>query len=126
MIKMAAYSFSAIRLLAIAFHRARALGVPWAELSWGGRYSGRLPVPMRVASVASAVVLILLALMVLVRAGVLLPRWHAQSQEMTWVVVACCGVAVLAHICTPSKRERVVWLPMVLILFLTSVLVARR
>ena len=126
MIEVAAYSFSAIALVAVAFHCALALGMPWAELSWGGRYTGRLPALMRVASVASALILILLALVVLVRAGLLLPRWHALSQKAIWGVVAYCGVAVLAHIFTPSKWERIVWLPMVVILFITGLLVARR
>jgi hypothetical protein len=126
LIKIAAYSFSVIALLAVAFHCALALGMPWAELSWGGKYSGRLPAPMRVASVASAVVLVVLALVVLIRAGLLLPRWHPLSQKVIWVVVAYCGVAVLAHIFTPSKWERIVWLPVVVILFITGLLVARR
>lgn len=124
--KIAAYGFSAIALLAVAFHCALALGMPWAELSWGGKYRGRLPAPMRVASVASAVILVVLALVVLIRAGVLLPRWHSLSRKVIWVVVAYCGVAVLAHIFTPSKWERIVWLPMVVILFITGLLVARR
>ena len=125
MIKTAAYSFSGIALLAVAFHCALALGMPWAELSWGGQYSGRLPALMRVASVASALVLVFLALVVMIRAGVLLPRWHSLSQKVIWGVVAYCGVAVLAHIFTPSKWERILWLPMVVILFITSLLVAR-
>lgn len=123
---LAAYSFAAIALLAVTFHGALALGMPWAELSWGGAYSGRLPAPMRVASVASAAILVLLALVVLVRAGVLLPRWHSLSRKLIWVVVAYCGVAVLAHIFTPSKWERILWLPMVVILFITALVVARR
>lgn len=125
-VKSAAYGFSVIALLAVAFHFALALGVPWAELSWGGQYSGRLPAPMRVASVASAVVLVVLALVVLIRAGLLLPRWHSLSQRVIWVVVAYCGVAILAHIFTPSKWERIVWLPAAVILFITGLLVARR
>jgi hypothetical protein len=125
-IKIAAYSFSAIAFLAVAFHGALALGMPWAELSWGGQYSGRLPAAMRVASVASAAILVLLALVVLVRAGLLLPRWHSLSQKLIWVVVTYCGVAVLAHIFTPSKWERIVWLPMVVVLFITALVVARR
>jgi hypothetical protein len=125
-IKIAAYSFSAIALLAIAFHWALALGMPWAELSWGGKYSGRLPAPMRVASVASAAVLVVLTLVVLIRAGLLLPRWYSLSKKAIWVVVAYCGLAVLAHIFTPSEWERIVWLPMVVILFITGLLVARR
>ena len=126
LIKIAAYSFSAIALLAVAFHFALALGMPWAALSWGGKYSGRLPAPMRVASAASALVLVFLALVVMIRAGLLLPRWHALSQKAIWGVVAYCGVAVLAHIFTPSKWERILWLPMVVILFITGLLVARR
>ena len=82
LIKIAAYSFSVITLLAVAFHFALALGMPWAELSWGGKYSGRLPAPMRVASVASALVLVLSALVVMIRAGLLLPRWHSLSQKV--------------------------------------------
>lgn len=81
---------------------------------------------MRVASVASAVVLVLLALVVLIRAGVLLPRWQPLSHALIWVVVAYCGLAVLAHIVTPSKWERIVWLPMVVILLLAGLLVARQ
>jgi hypothetical protein len=125
-IKIAAYTFTAITLLAVAFHCALALGVPWAELSWGGKYTGRLPAPMRAASVASATILVLLALVVLTRAGLLLPQWYSLSQKLIWVVVAYCGVAVLAHIFTPSKWERIVWLPMIVILFVTGLLVARR
>ncbi len=126
MVKVAALTFSAITLLAVAFHCALALGMPWAELSWGGKYSGQLPTPMRFASLASAVILVLLALVVLIRAGLLLPDWYSFSQKMIWVVVAYCGVAVLAHIFTPSKWERIVWLPMIVILFITGLLVARR
>lgn len=126
MIKIAAYSFSFIALLAVFFHCALALGMPWADLSWGGKYSGQLPALMRVASVASAVIIVLLALVVLVRAGVLLPRWYSLSQNVIWVVVAYCGVAVLAHIFTPSKWERIVWLPLAAILFVTGLLVARQ
>lgn len=124
MVTVAAYTFSAITLLAVAFHCALALGMPWAEFSWGGKYSGRLPPPMRVASLASALVLVLLALVVMIRAGLLLPRWHSLSQRLIWGVVAYCGLAVVAHIFTPSKWERILWLPMVVVLFVTALLVA--
>jgi hypothetical protein len=126
LVTIAAYVFTTFAALAVMFHFGLALGMPWAQLSWGGKYSGRLPGPMRVASVASAAVLAVLALVVLIRAGLLLPRWHSLSQKVIWVVVAYCGVAVLAHIFTPSPWERIVWLPVVVILFITGLLVARR
>lgn len=126
LVDVAAYSFSAMTLLAVAFHLALALGMPWAEASWGGKYSGHLPPRMRVASVASAGLLVVLALVVLTRAGVLLPQWFELSRKAIWVVVAYCAVAVLAHIVTPSKWERIVWLPVVVILFVTALLVATR
>jgi len=65
-ITIAAYVFSVFALLAVTFHVALAFGMPWADLSWGGKYTGRLPGPMRVASVGSAVVLVVLALVVLI------------------------------------------------------------
>jgi hypothetical protein len=48
------------------------------------------------------------------------------SQRAIGVIVAYCGVAVLAQILAPSKWERIVWLPVVVILFITGLLVARR
>ena len=47
MMKIAAYGFSVFALPAIAFHCALALGMPWAELSWGGQTIDRaISLPM--------------------------------------------------------------------------------
>lgn len=53
----------------VAFEVALALGAPWGAYAMGGAFRGRYPTSMRVAAVAQAVVILLMAAVVLSRAG---------------------------------------------------------
>lgn len=102
------------------------MGAPWGELTWGGKYPGRLPASMRGAAAVSALLLAAFALIVSVRAGLLLPQWAAPSRIAIWFVVAYCAVGVLANAATPSRKERLLWLPVVAVLLACSLLIALR
>jgi hypothetical protein len=121
---VAAYVFTALVVVVAAFQVALAMGMPWGELTWGGRFPGRLPGYMRGGAVASAALLLGSALVVGARAGVFLPQWEPISRTAVWGVVAYCALGVLANAITPSRRERAVWLPVALVLLVCSVLVA--
>lgn len=121
----AARLFAGLVAAAVLFQVGLAAGAPWGELAWGGAFPGALPARMRAASLASAAVLSLLALIVLVRAGVVLPGWRAASRKLVWGVVAYCALGVVANALTPSAWERLVWLPVTILLLWTSVAVAR-
>jgi hypothetical protein len=121
----AAIVFSGLIAGTVAFQLALVVGAPWGFLAWGGRYEGVLPPGMRVASAGSICVLAALALVVLVRAGLLLPRWHVVARKAIWGVVGYCALGIVANGITPSVWERNIWLPVTLLLFGTSMVVAR-
>jgi hypothetical protein len=122
--EIAAHIFTILVAIVITFQIALAAGVPWGHLTWGGRFPGQLPKPMRGVAIFSAVLLALFALVVEVRAGVLFPEWQTLSQILVWVVVGYCALAVVLHVITPSRWERVIWLPVVLGCLVCSFVVA--
>ncbi|MDP2323480.1 MAG: hypothetical protein Q8N51_05565 [Gammaproteobacteria bacterium] len=122
---LAARVFTALIGGTILFQLALALGAPWGELAWGGAYAGALPTTMRLASLGSVVLLLALAAVVLIRAGLIGARWKPVSTKLVWVVVAYCGLGVLANAVTPSFWERVIWVPVTLVLLVCSLVVAR-
>ena len=122
---IAARVFGGLTACAMLFQIALAAGLPWGELAWGGAFPGVLPAAMRVASLGSALLLLVFALVVLVRAGLIQSRWKGACAKLIWVVVAYCAVGVIANAITPSFWERVIWVPVTLALLVCSLIVAR-
>jgi hypothetical protein len=123
--RLAAKIFIALTTVVVAFQLALAAGAPWGELTMGGAFPGRLPLRMRLAAVGSAVLLGGFGLVVAARAGLALPRWRRPAGRLIWVVVAYTVVGVGLNAATPSARERVLWLPVALVLAACALLVAR-
>ena len=122
---MAAYIFCALTAVSIAFQLALALGAPWGEMAMGGKYPGRFPPKMRVAAVIQSLLLLLIGLVVLVRAEVIMPNMYSASKTAIWVVVAFCLVGAILNVITQSKKERMLWAPVTIVLVCCSVIVAR-
>ncbi len=108
----------------VAFQVALALGAPWGELAMGGRFPGRFPPRMRVAAVLQATVLVLLALVVLDAAGVISLGWTASLPLAVWFPVVFSGISVAVNAISPSPRERRLWVPVGLVLLVSSIIVA--
>lgn len=111
-----------------AFQLALVLGAPWGELTLGGRWRGRLPPRVRFIPLLSALALAFFAAVILARAGFTLP-WPLPpllpyAGPLAWVVVGYCLLGALANAATPSRRERRLWLPVVLVMLVTSFAVA--
>jgi hypothetical protein len=109
----------------ILFQIALAAGMPWGEFAWGGSHPGTLPRQLRIASGASVAVLLVLAFVVLVRAGLLMQPWKHRARQLIWVVVGYGALGVVANAITPSAWERIVWLPVTILLLVASLIVAR-
>jgi hypothetical protein len=101
-------------------------GAPWGALTQGGRYTGALPLGARIVAALSAVLLAAFILVVRAHAGAIDPRPAPRFPRLIWVVVACCALGVAANAATPSAVERLVWLPVVTVMLLASLQVARR
>lgn len=123
--RLAAFVYVGVSLVIIAFQLALAAGAPWGEFAMGGAYPGQFPPELRVAAVVQAVILALLALVVLARAGVMLPTWSKASRWLVWVAVVFSALSLVLNTITPSARERMIWAPVALVLLVCSVTVAR-
>ena len=123
--RLAAVVYVGVSLVIIAFQLALAAGAPWGEFAMGGAYPGQFPPELRVAAVVQAVILALLALVVLARAGVMLPTWSKASGWLIWVAVAFSTLSLVLNTITPSARERMIWAPVALVLLVCGVTVAR-
>ncbi|RIH84475.1 hypothetical protein Mterra_01970 [Calidithermus terrae] len=120
----AAILFAVLALGVVAFQVALAAGAPWGEFTLGGRYRGALPHPVRPIPVVSAILLAAFAAVVLARAGIAFSGIMAASSYLVWVVVAYCTAGALANYITPSRRERAIWFPVVMVMLASSAIVA--
>ena len=114
----------ALTAIVAAFQLALAAGVPWGHLSWGGRFPGQLPPRMRAAALLSAALLMGFMVIVFARAGLAFFEWQPLSERLIWGVVAYCTIGVLANAATPSRWERILWLPVVTLMLACALLVA--
>jgi Sec-independent protein secretion pathway component TatC len=80
---------------------------------------------MRLASFASALLPLAFAILVLVRVGLLMSSWQRASRKFIWVVVVYSALGIIANAITPGALERAIWLPVTILLFVTSIVVAR-
>jgi hypothetical protein len=108
----------------IAFQIALALGAPWGSYAMGGAFPGRYPPPMRVAAFVQAVVIAFIAIAVLSAAGLVMPDLAVAFPWLIWVVVALAALAILLNAISRSPGERRIWVPVAVVLFLSSLLVA--
>jgi hypothetical protein len=107
---------------AAGFQLALALGAPWGGYAMGGVFQGKYPPLMRVAAVGQAGLLVLMALIVLSRAGLVVPDWEASSW-LVWAVVAFSAVACVLNLLTPNINERRIWAPIAGLMLICSLAV---
>ena len=122
----AAIVFALLAALVVLFQLGLTLGRPWGHLTLGGRFPGRLPRHIRPVAALSAILLLGSAAIVLVRSGLMLAEWSALSRTLIWAVVGYCAIGTIAHIATPSRAERRLWLPVVAVMLACSLLTALR
>jgi len=102
--------------LVATFQVALVLGAPWGAAAWGGGHPGRLPMGLRLASVAAIGVLVMLAWIVLAAAGAVaaspIPRpWLGAA---AWVGTVYFGLGAVANAISRSRIERL-WAPVALL-----------
>jgi len=125
MITLAAYLFAILAAFLALFQLALAAGAPWGHLTQGGNHPGRLPPANRAMAAASVVLTAAFAGIVLSRAGALVPDWQVASRPWAWGVVGLSALSLLANAASRSRAERRLWLPVALVMLITSVVVAR-
>ena len=89
----------------------------------GRKIHWKTPGSMRVVAFISAVLLVAFGMIVSIRSGILFPDWQPISRTLIWFVVAYCILGTLANAATPSRWERLGWLPVVLGMLISSLVV---
>ncbi|MCF1713260.1 hypothetical protein L0U88_01300 [Flavihumibacter sp. RY-1] len=120
---MAALVFTLATLLVVLFQLCLAIGLPWGAASMGGKFPGKYPSKMRWVAILNAIVLLVLIMIVVIRAGLVFPELLFYSSIAIWVVVLFALVGTILNSITPSKIERI-WAPVALIQLISSAMVA--
>ena len=123
MVKNAAIIYAIFIGVVIVFQFCLAIGLPWGAASMGGKFPGKYPMKMRVVAFINMFVLAFMMLVVMSRAGLILPMFYTFSSYAIWVVVAFSFVSFILNTITPSKIERI-WSPVTAIHLGTSLVVA--
>lgn len=104
----------ATAMLAIAFFQvALILGAPLGRYTQGGQHDGALPMSGRIIAAVSIPVVLFQGLAILSAAGFPGLGWPFWTG---WVALAVTGVSTVLNWMTPSKPERMVWGPIMLVL----------
>ncbi len=115
--------FTFITSIIIIFQLCLFIGLPWGSASMGGKFPGVYPKHMRVIPLLSAVFLSFIIFIVLIKTKIIFQNGFFLSPYEIWFVVFFSFIQVILHIITPSKIEKI-WLPLVSIMFITSLLIA--
>jgi hypothetical protein len=116
--------FLVLCVLVALFQLALTLGAPWGEYTMGGKFPGQLPLKMRIAALFQILILFVMACIVLIRSGVVVNQFYDVSKTAIWFVVSFFIIGSILNLLTPSQKERAVWGPVNILLFVLSIIVA--
>ena len=85
-----------------------------------GKFQGELPVKMKLFSLLSIVILISVAIMIEIGGGSITVESQDLRSKLVIIVIVFNIVQSILHIITPSKWERILWLPIILIMLSCS------
>ncbi len=122
----AAALIQAVISLGVAlFQIALVAGAPWGEYALGGQNPGRLPGQLRIASVVSAIVMLAQSGHYLAQAGILTPMLNqGQNAIANWFWFGFAVLGVVMNSISKSKKERNLWVPVLLVSVVCTFIVA--
>lgn len=100
----------------VLFQLALIFGAPWGRITQGGNHEGALPMRGRVFAAVSLVLMVLMGTAMLSAAGALdlWPRW------MGWAALGITAISCVLNWITPSRPERLLWGPTLLVMLLLA------
>lgn len=122
--RVASITYAIVTAGVVAFQIALAAGAPWGAYAMGGASPGQFPPAMRISAIIQALLLAGLAAVILTRAGLILPGWSRVSHWLVWIVVAFMAFSLVLNLISPSAGERAIWVPTLLLLIISSLIVA--
>lgn len=108
----------------VMFQIGLAIGMPWGEFAMGGMGGDIFSPAMRISALVQAALLMLLAWITLRQAGVVSGGPAFGKTWLIWLVVALSAVTMVLNAISPSDGEKAFWLPLTIIMFASSLIVA--
>jgi hypothetical protein len=124
MIVIAAVAAALLMVAVAIFQVALALGAPFGAYAWGWTHPGVLPPRLQLGSALSAPLILAMALIVLIRAGVIYPAWSEAMRWPAWIIFGFMVLNTVANSRSGSEKERRVMAPVTLVLALLTGLVS--
>jgi hypothetical protein len=114
-----AYTATALFQLALVF------GAPMGEYAYGGQMPGKLPIPYRVASAVSFLLLLAIAGHYLAQLG-LVPKLLSPelNQWVNWGLIAFAAAAAVMNNITRSVKEKRLWGSTTIAMLIAAIVVA--
>ena len=116
---VAIWVYLSLIIFTVFFQLGLVLKMPWGEYTMGGYVKGVLPLKLRISAFVSAVILSFIGYVGLEKAG-LINLWLKLPSYFIWFVVCFMFLGIILNSITKSKKERALWLPIIIILFLCS------
>ena len=114
-----------VQFVVALFQLALVLGAPMGEYAFGGQRPGKLPVGFRVGSAISFVTLMAIGGHYLAQAGVFTPLLpDGQNAFVNWVLVGFNVLGLIMNSISRSKKERQMWVPVLLLSVVLANIVA--
>ena len=114
-----------VALGVVAFQLALVAGAPWGEYTMGGQSKGRLPRSLRAGAGVSAVIMLAQAGHYLAQAGALPPLLDRNaSSVVNWIWFGFSIVGLIMKSISRSRKERDIWVPVLLVSTVCTLLVA--
>jgi hypothetical protein len=122
---VAAFILVFIQICVALFQLALVLGAPMGEYTMGGQNPGRLPIKLRLGAAISLLVNIAIGGHYLAQTGFVQTLLPAQlNQVANWSLVAFTAIGLLMNSISRSKKERQMWVPVLLLSLACAVVVA--
>ena len=121
----AAIIMAIVQFLVALFQLALVLGAPMGEYAFGGQNPGKLPIGFRVGSAVSFLMLLAIGGHYLAQAGILPALLPASLNSIAnWGLVGFNVVGLMMNSISRSKKERQMWVPVLLLSVVLAIIVA--
>ena len=121
----AAFILVAVQVIVSLFQLALVLGAPMGEYTLGGQTHGKLSTKLRLVSAISLLVNLAIAGHYLAQTGVLQTLLPEQLNQITnWALVVFTASGLVMNSISRSKKERNMWVPVLLLSLTCAVIVA--
>ena len=121
----AAYILVAIQIIVSMFQLALVLGAPMGEYTLGGQTQGKLSAKLRVVSAISLLLNLAIAGHYLAQTGIIQTLLPSDlNQIANWALVAFTASGLVMNSISRSKKERKMWVPVLLLSLTCAVIVA--